>query len=718
MKKKSIFAALAAVMLQSGSLLNAQQLSPTGICYVEVNNNNLLNAGAYKLQTSNSYLFNVVNIFAANINYDTSRGRAYLYSNNNVTKVLTNADTYIKPLQQKGMKVVLTILGNHQGAGICNFPTREAARDFAQQLANTVNTYGLDGIDFDDEYSEYGKNGTGQPNDSSFVMLVQELKALLPDKIISFYYYGDAASRLSWNGSRVGDYVNYSWNAMYGTFSAPNVPPLTKAQISPAAVWMGNTSNSTTTSLATQTKNGGYGVFMWYDLHGTNETAQLSAGTQTLYGQPTVLSGTLQSWTQGTNCDAPIGLFTNNLTGTSAKLNWSAVGTSTYDIDYKPASSATWTSAATALNATSVTVTGLAANTDYDWRIRTNCSVKSTYMFAPRFNSGSGTTNPTGSYALSLDGSTESGAAGNLNLGGSALSFEGWIKPSSFKSASPYISSIMGTEVSDSNSAFLRLGDANVANNKVQFVLSINNVQQKLASTTALNANTWYHVAATYDGASMKIYINGVLDASKSQTGSVSSNGAFNVGYLYNTSRNFNGKVDEVRVWKRVLNQTEISQNMCNVSVPATSLAAYWKFNEGSGSSVQDTSGNGVTLTLTGVDASNWGTDVPCTTGTSKLAKNGATQKAISSAETNGENQIKMYPNPASKSSSLTVSVPDVYSRGKLTVYDFNGRMVDSQTMKAGNYQYNVSALSSGNYIVQFESQDGSLKHTEKLIVK
>ena len=705
-------------MLQSGSLLNAQQLSPTGICYVEVNNNNLLNAGAYKLQTSNSYLFNVVNIFAANINYDTSRGRAYLYSNNNVTKVLTNADTYIKPLQQKGMKVVLTILGNHQGAGICNFPTREAARDFAQQLANTVNTYGLDGIDFDDEYSEYGKNGTGQPNDSSFVMLVQELKALLPDKIISFYYYGDAASRLSWNGFRVGDYVNYSWNAMYGTFSAPNVPPLTKAQISPAAVWMGNTSNSTTTSLATQTKNGGYGVFMWYDLHGTNETAQLSAGTQTLYGQPTVLSGTLQSWTQGTNCDAPIGLFTSNLTGTSAKLNWSAVGTSTYDIDYKPASSATWTSAATALNATSVTVTGLAANTDYDWRIRTNCSVKSTYMFGPRFNSGSGTTNPTGSYALSLDGSTESGAAGNLNLGGSALSFEGWIKPSSFKSASPYISSIMGTEVNDSNSAFLRLADANVANNKVQFVLSINNVQQKLASTTALNANTWYHVAATYDGASMKIYINGVLDASKSQTGSVSSNGAFNVGYLYNTSRNFNGKVDEVRVWKRALSQTEISQNICNVSVPTTSLAAYWKFNEGSGSSVQDTSGNGVTLTLTGVDASNWGTDVPCTTGTSKLAKNRATQKAISSVETNGKNQIKMYPNPASKSSSLTISVPDGYSRGKLTVYDFNGRMVGSQTMKAGNYQYNVSALSSGNYIVQFESQDGSLKHTEKLIVK
>ncbi len=716
MKKKSIFTALIAMMLQAGSLINAQQLNPTGICYVEVNNNNLLNAGAYKLQTSNSYLFNVVNIFAANINYDTSRGRAYLYSNNNVTKVLTNADTYIKPLQQKGMKVVLTILGNHQGAGICNFPTREAAKDFALQLANTVNTYGLDGIDFDDEYSEYGNNGTGQPNDSSFVMLVQELRALLPNKIISFYYYGPAASRLSWNGARVGDNVNYSWNAMYGTFSAPNVPPLTKAQISPAAVWMGNTSNSTTTSLATQTKNGGYGVFMWYDLHGTNETAQLSAGTQTLYGESTVLSGTLQSWTQGTNCDAPIGLYTSNLIGTSAKLNWSAVGNNTYDVDYKPASSTTWTNAVSATSSTSVTISGLTANTEYDWRIRTNCSVKSAYMFAPRFKSASGTT-PTGSYALSLDGSTESGAAGNMNLSGSALSFEGWIKPSSFKSASPYISSIMGTEVSDSNSAFLRLGDAGLANNKLQFVVSINNVQQKLASATALNANTWYHVAATYDGSNMKIYINGILDATKAQTGSVNSTGAFNVGYLYNTSRNFNGKIDEVRVWKRALSQTEISQNMCNVSVPATSLAAYWKFNEGSGSTVQDTSGNGVTLTLTGVDASNWGTDVPCTTGSS-AARTAASQKAINGGETNIKNQVKLYPNPASKSSPLTVSVPEEYSKGKLTVYDLNGRIVDTRSLNSGDNQYELNRIPSGNYIIQFESHDGNLKQSEKLIVK
>jgi hypothetical protein len=157
---------------------------------------------------------------------------------------------------------------------------------------------------------------------------------------------------------------------------------------------------------------------------------------------------------------------------------------------------------------------------------------------------------------------------------------------------------------------------------------------------------------------------------------------------------------------------------MCNVSVPATSLAAYWKFNEGSGSTVQDTSGNGVTLTLTGVDASNWGTDLPCATGNSLLARNASSQKAISAGQTNIKNPIKLYPNPVSKSSSLTVSVPDEYSKGKLTVYDFNGRIVDTKSLNSGDNQIELTRLSAGSYIVQFESHDGSLKQSEKLIVK
>ena len=44
----------------------------------------------------------------------------------------------------------MSILGNHEGAGFANFPTYESADAFAAQLEQVVNTYHLDGIDFDD----------------------------------------------------------------------------------------------------------------------------------------------------------------------------------------------------------------------------------------------------------------------------------------------------------------------------------------------------------------------------------------------------------------------------------------------------------------------------------------------------------------------------------------------------------------------------------------
>ncbi|WFR68507.1 glycosyl hydrolase family 18 protein [Curtobacterium flaccumfaciens] len=97
-------------------------------------------------------------IFAANINWNGSK--AVLYNNDKVQATLDAAATQIRPLQAKGIKVSLSILGNHQGAGIANFPTQAAAQDFASQVTATVTKYGLDGVDLDDEYADYGTNGT------------------------------------------------------------------------------------------------------------------------------------------------------------------------------------------------------------------------------------------------------------------------------------------------------------------------------------------------------------------------------------------------------------------------------------------------------------------------------------------------------------------------------------------------------------------------------
>lgn len=254
------------------------------VCYVEVNSNSLLNTGKYTLTTGGQQLFDIAIIFAANINYNTTTHKAVLYNNPNVSNVLANKATQIVPLQNKGMKVLLSILGNHQGAGFCNFTSRTSAHAFAQQLSDTVTYYGLDGIDFDDEYADYGSNGTTQPNDSSFVMLVDELRKIMPSKIISFYYYGPAASRLSWGGKKVGDFVNYSWNAIYGSYSVPNVAGLAKSQLAPAAVDIQSTSQSTANSLATQTKNNGYGVYLWYNLTSTDKHTYFSGVSNILYG--------------------------------------------------------------------------------------------------------------------------------------------------------------------------------------------------------------------------------------------------------------------------------------------------------------------------------------------------------------------------------------------------------------------------------------------------
>ncbi|WP_327350583.1 endo-beta-N-acetylglucosaminidase H [Streptomyces sp. NBC_01304] len=260
---------------------------PTSVAYVEVNNNSMLNVGKYSLANGGGNVFDVAVIFAANINYDTGTKAAYLHFNENVQRVLDNAATEIRPLQQKGIKVVLSVLGNHQGAGFANFPSQQAASAFAKQLSDAVTEYGLDGIDFDDEYAEYGNNGTGQPNDSSFVHLVTALRANMPDKIISLYNIGPAASRLSYGGVDVTSKFDYAWNPYYGSWQVPGIN-LPKSKLSPAAVEIGRTSQSTAADLARRTVSEGYGVYLTYNLNGADRSADVSAFTRELYGSDAV----------------------------------------------------------------------------------------------------------------------------------------------------------------------------------------------------------------------------------------------------------------------------------------------------------------------------------------------------------------------------------------------------------------------------------------------
>jgi hypothetical protein len=255
---------------------------PTSIAYVEVNNDELANVGRYTL-ANGANAFDVAIIFAANINYQD--GKAVLVANENVQRTLDQAATQIRPLQAKGIKVSLSVLGNHQGAGLANFTSKAAARDFAAQVSATVERYGLDGVDLDDEYSDYGVNGTPQPNEQSIGWLVSALRADMPGKLISFYDIGPSSDALKTANPSIGKKLDYAWNPYYGTYTAPTIPGLPKSKLSAAAVDIQNTPQATAVTLAQRTKADGYGVFMTYNLPGGDESAYVSSFTNVLYGQ-------------------------------------------------------------------------------------------------------------------------------------------------------------------------------------------------------------------------------------------------------------------------------------------------------------------------------------------------------------------------------------------------------------------------------------------------
>ncbi|RAK69451.1 endo-beta-N-acetylglucosaminidase [Hymenobacter edaphi] len=227
----------------------------------------------------------------------------------------------------------------------------------------------------------------------------------------------------------------------------------------------------------------------------------------------------------------------------------------------------------------------------------------------------------TGNTALLFDGATKYVNTNAVNLSGSALSLECWVKPTAFKTTSPFISSLMGIEDAG-GAAMLRLGDVGVANNKVQFIVQVGTTQQKVTSTATLTAGTWYHIVGTYDGSNMRLYINGQPDATKAQTGAAVANGTFCLGRNYENLRVLNGSLDEVRAWKRALTQTEIQANACSVSATSTALEAYWPLNEGSGSTTLDVTGHQHNGTLISMTPADWSTNVPtqCATTTAVTA--------------------------------------------------------------------------------------------------
>lgn len=285
----SALAAAPASAETSSSTGSAGSTGPANIAYVEVNSTDLSVVGDYALEDGSS-AFDVAIIFAANINHDGTG--AYLHLNDRVQATLDDAANQIRPLQDKGIKVTLSLLGNHQAAGFANFPDQAAAEAFADEVDDVVTTYGLDGVDIDDEWVSYGSEGVPAANDESATWLVNALDAKLPTgSIISLYDIGEAAESLQSAPSTVLDKLDYIWNPYYGQYNVPMFPGVDAARLGPAAIDISQTSAATAADFAERTVSDGYGVYVTYNLTAGDRSAYVSSFTRGLYGQDAVYTG-------------------------------------------------------------------------------------------------------------------------------------------------------------------------------------------------------------------------------------------------------------------------------------------------------------------------------------------------------------------------------------------------------------------------------------------
>ena len=84
-----------------------------------------------------------------------------------------------------------------------------------------------------------------------------------------------------------------------------------------------------------------------------------------------------------------------------------------------------------------------------------------------------------------------------------------------------------------------------------------------LFGTAVPPLNTWSHLAATYDGTTLRLYVNGVQVASRAQTGPIATSaGALTIGGDALYGQHFSGRIDEVRIYGTALSASEIQTDM------------------------------------------------------------------------------------------------------------------------------------------------------------
>ena len=82
------------------------------------------------------------------------------------------------------------------------------------------------------------------------------------------------------------------------------------------------------------------------------------------------------------------------------------------------------------------------------------------------------------------------------------------------------------------------------------------------SSIYPLSANNWYHISGTYDGANLRLYVNGVNQVTTANTGTPTANtGGIRLMRRWDGDEYWGGHLSTVKIYNRALSQQEILQN-------------------------------------------------------------------------------------------------------------------------------------------------------------
>ncbi|HEY6503024.1 MAG TPA: Ig-like domain-containing protein [Chitinophagaceae bacterium] len=143
------------------------------------------------------------------------------------------------------------------------------------------------------------------------------------------------------------------------------------------------------------------------------------------------------------------------------------------------------------------------------------------------------------------------------------MTLEAWVNPSNLTG----FKTVICKDRTTSNYTYTLAANnntTNVNNQRPNSRIRIGSNNRTVTGTTKLTLNTWTHIASTYDGTTMRLYINGVQVSTFATTGNITvTTDPLRIGGTTAlTAQYFAGLIDEVRIYNRALTQAEIQTDM------------------------------------------------------------------------------------------------------------------------------------------------------------